>query len=255
MVIPYIVLTVVTLSLNLALARLNPEPSIDPNCTSVRDLFANASSDFIQCAIDHSRPITLCADCVQEYLDVLNSYNNISKASDNGTSCLNSFVNLDRLGIVHTLYENSVNLWTRAKCYECFALANGTNTPIPSDISHVFQSLYQDFQDCVNRSREDDCTKCMDTYVKLQNYFLSISNENEKIGVCMDIVDLMNTTWTYWGGRCCKFRRHNEIVFITSTVLVLVATVLFYIVAQIYTKKRMPTIMERKLLTAYCNCE
>lgn len=43
----------------------------------------------------------------------------------------------------------------------------------------------------MNRSRDDDCTKCMDTYEKLQNYFLSISNENERIGVCMDIVDLV----------------------------------------------------------------
>jgi hypothetical protein len=31
----------------------------------------------------------------------------------------------------------------------------------------------------------------MEDYLNLDNYYTSISNENEKIGVCMDIVDVV----------------------------------------------------------------
>lgn len=37
----------------------------------------------------------------------------------------------------------------------------------------------------------------MTKYVKLNSYYISISNENEKIGVCMDIVDTVSTWATF----------------------------------------------------------
>lgn len=60
----------------------------------------------------------------------------------------------------------------------------------------------------------------------------------------------MNSTWNYWGNTCCKFRKHNEYLFITSAVSTLILTVLFYVLTQLWAKKKLPTIIERKL-TAY----
>lgn len=48
---------------------------------------------------------------------------------------------------------------------------------------------------CVNRTdvnNETLCPDCMKDYDKLNDYYKSISNEDEKIGVCMDIVDVVN---------------------------------------------------------------
>lgn len=45
---------------------------------------------------------------------------------------------------------------------------------------------------CLNGSGINEttmCSACMDSYVELNDFYYSISNENEKIGVCMDIVD------------------------------------------------------------------
>lgn len=130
---------------------------------------------------------------------------------NNGTPCRNSFISLDRLGIIETLYENSVNLWNRAKCYsmcsivtvlesnifmyflECFTTTkSGSQTTKPSKEAVEFRKLYENFTECLVATTDDFvCAICIDTYVLLQNYFLSISNENEKIGSCMDIVDLV----------------------------------------------------------------
>ncbi|XP_066138809.1 osteopetrosis-associated transmembrane protein 1 [Euwallacea fornicatus] len=225
---------------------LELDQGISPNCSIAQKAFSKASSEFIRCSIDYSKPIKFCENCVLQYIDIVDSYANMSKILNNGTACIKSFVNLDRLDIIQTLYENNVNLWNRAKCYECFKIINGTQTANISKETIMFINYYENYTDCVGNAKLTDvCSLCMDKYVQLQDYFFSISNGNDKIGVCMDIVDMMNNTWSYWGTTCCKYRRHKEYTFITSAVLVLVGTVLFYILAQVCAKKKLPTIMEQ----------
>lgn len=115
------------------------------------------------------------------------------QALNNGTSCMNSFLNLDRLGIIATLYNNNEDLWTRAKCYECFVIDNGQQTANFSIITTTFKKYHGDYTDCVKHNELDEvCNNCLTLYQQLESYFLSISNEKEKIGVCMDIVDAVS---------------------------------------------------------------
>ncbi|XP_050309889.1 osteopetrosis-associated transmembrane protein 1 [Anthonomus grandis grandis] len=229
---------------HLTMAIFEPVKSLDPDCNQARDAFANASSVFISCSINNSHPVTFCGNCVSNYINVLATYKNMSTVKNNGTSCIENFVNLDRLGIVQTMYQSSVNLWSRAKCNDCFVTEKGFLTERPSNVSKQFKEYYHTFESCINSSAYE-CSECLNSYTNLQNYFLSFSSESEKIGTCMDLVDMMNNTWTYWGQKCCRFRKHKEITFISSVVSVLVGTVLFYIVVQLYAKKRQPTIMEQ----------
>lgn len=37
------------------------------------------------------------------------------------------------------------------------------------------------------------CDQCMESYVKLNDFYYSIINENEKIAGCIDIVDSVRT--------------------------------------------------------------
>lgn len=55
-----------------------------------------------------------------------------------------------------------------------------------------FQTYYEDFTNCTSNYVDDFCSGCMKDYVKLDNYYKTISNINEKIGVCMDIVDIVS---------------------------------------------------------------
>lgn len=222
-------------------------------CTDLRNRFANASSEFISCSINYSRPIKFCENCVQQYIYLLESYSNMSKFPANDTPCLNHFINLDRLGIVETLFENSKNLWSRAKCYECFVTSNGVPSTNVSDETLKFNGYYNNFNNCITTNSSNICSKCMEYYTDLQSYYVSISNENEKIGVCMDIVDVMNDTWIYWGDKCCKFRKHNEYIFICSTVMVFIVTVSYYILIKLYTTKNSPTIIQQSRFAKVLN--
>lgn len=58
-----------------------------------------------------------------------------------------------------------------------------------------FNELYAVLMECINGSNVNEttmCPKCMDYYVNLSGFYNTISNENEKIGMCMDIVDLVS---------------------------------------------------------------
>lgn len=49
------------------------------NCTALKQMFAEANSEFSLCAIESSRPIKLCEVCVYSYVNVVNSYKNMSQ--------------------------------------------------------------------------------------------------------------------------------------------------------------------------------
>lgn len=56
----------------------------------------------------------------------------------------------------------------------------------------------------------------------------------------------MNNSWTFWSINCCKFRKHNEYVFIGISISILVLTVVFYFVLQFCDEKKAPLIIRRK---------
>lgn len=144
------------------------------------------------------------------------------------------------------MYQNSYDIWNTAKCYECFVVNNNSLTPNRSANALMFDSLYQKTQECINDyfyyNVSEMCKTCMDTYMKLSDFYKSISNENENIGMCMDIVDLMNNTRTIWSDNCCIYRHHKEYVFIISACLVLLVTILFYTLTKLLIDKTSPAV-------------
>lgn len=58
----------------------------------------------------------------------------------------------------------------------------------------------------------------------------------------------MNGTRTSWSKQCCRYRHHEEYVFIISTCLVLIVTVLFYSLAKLLIDKKSSVAISRKLL-------
>lgn len=129
----------------------------------------------------------------------------------NGTSCLDRLINQDRLQIVKMMYENTENLWSSAKCYgivknhgytsnwcfifflDCYLFENNTQTHNLSKATKKFEEYYQNYNNCITSTTDDDlCSKCLKDYNILHNYFTSISDTNERISYCMDVVDIVS---------------------------------------------------------------
>nr|XP_022903279.1 uncharacterized protein LOC111415691 [Onthophagus taurus] len=213
------------------------------NCTILRENFGISVSQFTLCAISNSHPIKLCESCIDQYINVGESYTNLSKFKDDKDFCISHYINLDRLGIVSNMYENVYNLWNNAKCYECYEVINSVLTHNLSQETIEFLKLYNRTQKCIGKYPKTMCDFCMDPYLKLNNYYYSISNENDKIGMCMDIVDLMNTTRTEWSEKCCKYRKHSEYAFIGSSVGIMIVTILFYVLTKVFIDKKSTKIV------------
>ncbi|KAL3281235.1 hypothetical protein HHI36_004449 [Cryptolaemus montrouzieri] len=155
------------------------------------------------------------------------------------------------------MYKNSYDLWNRAKCNDCFQFKNSILTPNASKETIQFDVYYMDLLKCVNYTNgsipEKLCSVCLDDYTTLNNYYASISNENEKIGVCMDIVDMMNTTRRFWSTTCCKYRKHDEYIFLGTTVGIFVLTAVFYFLTICFGEKKVPAILQQSRLAESLN--
>ncbi|KAF5294162.1 hypothetical protein FQR65_LT10873 [Abscondita terminalis] len=224
------------------------EFTINSSCTLLKDNLAASISSFTSCAVSYSRPILFCEKCVNIFIGLENDYKNLSVSKDEDGPCIDDYVHLDKLEIVQTLYDNSLNLWNNAKCYECFANVNGSLTNTSSEETIKFNNIFTNLTVCLNRTDVNSsnvCSACFDDYNKLDKYYRSITDENEKIGVCMDIVDVMNGTRLYWSSNCCKFRHKDETIFIISTILVTSATLLFYLLTKLCSHKNTPVLLKQ----------
>uniref|UniRef100_A0A1Y1NJB3 Osteopetrosis-associated transmembrane protein 1 n=1 Tax=Photinus pyralis TaxID=7054 RepID=A0A1Y1NJB3_PHOPY len=218
------------------------------NCTELNNNLANAIASFSKCAITYSRPIKLCEQCVNEYIDVSNGYQNMSASKDEDGVCLDGYIHLDNLEILETLYGNANELWNRANCDKCFQMDNGTLTNVSSVETTTFNVLFTNLTDCIKQpdvNATTVCQNCAKQYNELNKFYIAISYENRG-GVCMDVVDVMNGTRGYWSSNCCKFRHRNELGFIISTVFISLLTILFYILTKVCSQKRAPVILKRK---------
>ncbi|GJQ86183.1 hypothetical protein Trydic_g12453 [Trypoxylus dichotomus] len=242
-----LLLTSAVILVNLIFCYADYSQPNSTNCAVLRNDFGATLSNFTYCAINNSHPIRFCQDCVTNYIDVLTSFQNLSNSMDaNGTMCYDPNVALDRLEIIGTMYSSSKNLWDRAKCNECFVVNNGTITPQPANITTKFYELYKNVASCIEGEAPQNstqmCQKCLDVYMELSNYYDSVSDINEEIANCMDIVDLMNGTRTFWSDKCCRYRHHKEYIFIMSTCLMLAITLLFYSLTKLLIDKKLPVV-------------
>lgn len=56
----------------------------------------------------------------------------------------------------------------------------------------------------------------------------------------------MNTTRSFWSDTCCKYRHHEEYIFLGTTGLAFLIAALFYILAKICTDKKVTDVLPRK---------
>lgn len=56
---------------------------IKPVCEAFAATFANAAANYTKCFVVNSRPMTLCTNCIDEYLDVNRAYEDLEHVSRN----------------------------------------------------------------------------------------------------------------------------------------------------------------------------
>jgi hypothetical protein len=106
--------------------------------------YAALTANFTRCFIQHARPITVCQNCIDDYVQVLESYTNITevnthavstksncitplihynfyklfqlKDDSTGKACKLELINVDRLEVIEKSFEYVTLEWKSAFC-------------------------------------------------------------------------------------------------------------------------------------------
>lgn len=218
-------------------------------CQEYLTIYGGASSSFLGCAVNFSRPILLCEKCIDQYLHSLEAYVDYTEAKNSdGMSCQDVVYGSDLIEVVDRINASITALWGNANCAYCFnsySISHGTVVYEYSENLITFTRKHQNLSECFNHNgikldrlltqRENltntsaVCEECYPLYKDLTDFFLK--NYTEDISqTCMDVVDLMNQTRRMWG-RYFRCQDRNPDMFFVWTVVIVIfsSTVVFYI--------------------------
>lgn len=206
-------------------------------CIELLKTFAQSASNLTMCSIIYARPVRLCEKCVNEYVNFVLDFNELLSAEDNGTTCSSLFISQDRLDAVLEFQTHIASVWDKGNCNNCFEWDG--SIPTTSNNTKKFDKLHNETMDCIldninkyGNNTDKVCENCMQLYVELDEFYKSLSTDGIGVdSVCMDVVDLMNTTRSVWSKDldCCKLRRAPEIVFLCCSAIISALPVLFYL--------------------------
>lgn len=72
--------------------------------------------NFTRCSIEHARPIKLCRECVNDYVQFFNTYQKLLNTEFNGTTCKFMYLSHDRFEVVLTYYNSIEAIWDKGNC-------------------------------------------------------------------------------------------------------------------------------------------
>lgn len=234
------------------------------------------SSNFINCALTNARPLTICSNCLEYYLEFEQTYklmsgdNTIYASSlyKNGLTCKNIIEAADKVQHNYQIFSVIRNIWSQANCDSCFesySIVNGTIDYDYSEKIKKFNILHKNLLNCIYNvtgniipldpifdfyaANSTLCIDCKNDYVEFTNHFISMGDENE---ICMDTVDTANYTRVIWSkGYQCSYRDPDAINCLVIVTAFTLLTSSFYILMKIFGRKepkKKATIFRRKIM-------
>ncbi|XP_055682207.1 osteopetrosis-associated transmembrane protein 1 [Lutzomyia longipalpis] len=207
------------------------------SCETLKHEFQDAAKDFTTKILNNAVPVTYCNKSVGMYLRFEETYKNLTTHIDaNNVSCKYQYFNVDRLGVVETMYNQLHSMWEMGFCDDCYA---NTTSATPSNTTGDFYIYWEHIHQCIeNTSRSGDpCLMCMGQYQKLNDFYDGIKSEkNDRI--CFDLQDAMNRTRILWSVKlnCCRDRNSSMLTAYIIAGVVSFLPSLFYVF--IYFNKR-----------------
>jgi len=226
-------------------------PSVLPitpeNCTVLLEKFSNASARFTHCANKFAKPISMCLNCKEDYLNVTEFFKKLSQTNQDGVICKNILTSVDRVEIIEATIKfiacPTTGLWARASCNNCYNLPLNVSSTINHRAKQFFD-IRQNVTQCFSKHpvnftgmRSEACDECWPVYKSLSEFFkwnIQHRSDSSITGICFDVIDAMNITQRVWGKdyRCIRNQQTNPIL-ITAVSLILCTPIAFYVLVRI----------------------
>uniref|UniRef100_A0A6B2EC58 Putative conserved secreted protein n=1 Tax=Phlebotomus kandelakii TaxID=1109342 RepID=A0A6B2EC58_9DIPT len=204
------------------------------SCHTILDSFQDSCQKFTTHLVKYAVPVTYCQQAIKDYLTFEESYKNLTTAVDSqNVTCRDVYLNVDRLGVVETMYNQLHRMWVVGFCDDCYS---NVSSAILSNTTRDFLFYWQSINECIN-GNSDPCLMCVGHYQKLNDFYDAIKREKDD-QVCFDLQDAMNRTRILWSVKlnCCRDRNSSMLSFYIISAVVGVLPVLFYLVIFLWTR-------------------
>jgi len=215
-------------------------------CQVLLERFSESSSRFLRCATQFSRPIKMCRECKEDFLDVKKYYVALEHAEEEGIVCKDLLTSRDKVEIIKETYDfiiGTEGLWAKGYCSSCYTQPFGEESQLTNSTKNFF-IRYQTVIECFNMypngsggvERSDACTECRDDYDDLQEYYKDyfLAQKFPDLTYCYDVVDAMNSTQQRWGSGHfhCGRQLQSSAPLISAVLVVLSSPVLLYLLVK-----------------------
>lgn len=234
-------------------------------CQEKLELFAHAVSNFTLCIVTFARPIRICEVCVEPFQNARIAYDNIADESDED-KCREVLLNADRIQIVAHLHGQVTTLWQDSKCANCFDDMDA-QPPILKNDTREFCKLATHTHKCLLRSngticppgvppdspscKHIACHNCTELYKHLSKFYNDLVSQYTLTELCMDIVDVMNTTRKVWSKDLhCVMHENDTFVLFTIILFVCLFPPVFYLGSYIQSDELKSKIVPQKRLAS-----
>ena len=77
----------------------------EDSCRVLLEKFSESSSQFTKCATQFARPIKMCRECKEDFLNVRKYYNALEHAEEEGIICKDILTSQDKAEIIKETYN------------------------------------------------------------------------------------------------------------------------------------------------------
>ena len=216
-------------------------------CEVLLNKFSDSAAEFTHCANHFSRPIKMCRSCKDAFLDVRKYYGALEYSEQRGINCRDLLTGQDKVEVItetHAFIAGPEGLWAKAYCSECYTSPFNRSSDLTDD-ANTFFALFRSTQDCFmehpntstnSHNKSVACYDCYNDYHALldfyrDTYFSRGTDDYQQTGICMDILDSMNSTQRQWGSGYFKCGRtiRGSAPLISALLVVLTTPFLLYL--------------------------
>lgn len=226
-----------------------PSDAVYRKCHHRKELLRNysqASSAFIECAVDNAKPVLFCGYCVRQIDQAEHAWNAIKSDED----CNQDILVSDKLQIVSQTRSFLLQLWQDGYCDKCY---DDSENFKPKNTTVDFLEKYNETSSCfVNNGGSSDipgplqnnltlCKNCSKDYMDLNELYESIGNDQ----LCMDIIDLMNRTRRVWTDSGCRQPSRDFVSVVALSIFICILPFFFYVTAKLHGTKKQQKLVEK----------
>ena len=214
-------------------------------CKLLLEKFSESSSNFTLCANQFARPIHMCRECKDDFINVRKYYNALLHSKQDDINCKDIMTSQDKVEVIQETYEfiaGRDGLWSRGHCSLCYTAPLTKDSLLTNDTLAYF-ALFRSVQDCFDShpnnsmpnstTKSEACSECAIDYYNLLKFYKDnfVGKSGQVDGVCFDILDAMNSTQHWWGTGYyhCGRTIRGSAPLISAVVLVLGTLPTFYL--------------------------